>query len=186
MIIGLGHRSGHGKDLSGSYMIDFLRENTNLRVTKLSWAWKLKDICYQLYSHVGLRETDFYDTDEGRALRNIKLPKIELSPVEIWVKMGTNGVREQVWDRTWIEWVCAQQEKYDIIICPDTRFHNEIELCDHTVKITNPRVPNREGISVDEVLADYDGWNYYLINDGDKVKLKESSISIIQDIIHYV
>ena len=164
LLIGIGHRSEHGKDTVANYMVEWLSYSTNLSVIKMPWAWKLKDICHQLYKHLGLREAPFYDTDEGRKLRNIKLPKINLTPVEIWIKMGTPAVRQQVWDDTWIDYV-RNFEGYDIVICPDTRFPNEVAVCDYTIKVLNPRVSNREGESVDNVLADFAGWNAVLYND---------------------
>ena len=166
MIIGLGHRSDNGKDTVANYMIDWIRAmRPELKVDNITWADKLKDICYQLYKHLGLQTREFYDTPEGRALRNVKLPKIDLTPVEIWVKMGTPAVREQVWDDTWISYLLSRQSEYDVIFVPDTRFPNEVEACDYTIKVHNPRKPIREGVSVDCVLKDFDGWDITIINE---------------------
>jgi hypothetical protein len=166
ILIGIGHRSDHGKDTVANYMIEWLGfMRPDLEVKKLSWAWKLKDVTHQLYGYLGLREPEFYETPEGRALRHVKLPCINLTPVEIWIKFATDGVRNQVWDRTWVEWVRAHSLDYDVIICPDTRFHNEIEVCDWTVKVHNPRKPPMQGASSDEYLAGYDGWDFTITND---------------------
>lgn len=181
MIIGLGHRSGHGKDTAANYMVEWLYAmRPDLKVRKLSWAWKLKDICHQLYGHLGLQDADFYDTPEGRKHRDIKLPKIDLTPVEIWVKMGTPAVREQVWDHTWIAWVQSQQQYYNLIIPPDTRFPNEIAACDYTIKVDNPRVPIREGVSVDCTLKDFAGWDAVLTNDEGLSELRGKTNDLCQ------
>lgn len=171
ILIGLGHRSGHGKDLTADFMIEWFEYyRPELKVIKQPWAAKLKDVCHQLYKHLGLQNMEFYDTEEGRHLRNIKLPKINLTPVEIWIAMGTPAVRENVWDKTWISYV--RNIKADIIICPDTRFPNETAVCDYTIKVINPRVEDRKGSSVDDVLATFDDWTYYIVNSGDKNKLQ--------------
>jgi hypothetical protein len=172
MIIGIGHRSEQGKDTVANFMIQWSAiHQPSVKIMKVSWAKKLKDICHQLYWHLGLKEGDFYETEEGRALRNIRLPKINKTPVEIWIDMGTPAVRNQVWDRTWIEYV--KNIPANIIIAPDTRFMNEIEACDVTIKVANPRIPKREGKSVDDVLKDYNEWNHYIINNKGKEELKK-------------
>lgn len=177
-IIGVGHRSGHGKDTFANYFVEhfnalFKETLHGLTIKKLSWAWKLKDSCHQLYSHVGLREPEFYETNEGRALRNIKLPKIDLTPVEIWIKYGSYGVRDNVWDLTWVEWIKNNEHDTDVIINADTRFPVEIPYCDFTIKLINPRVPNREGVSVDDKLAHYDKWDALIYNQGTYEELSE-------------
>jgi hypothetical protein len=183
MIIGIGHRSGHGKDTVANFMIQWLAlHHRELNVKKVSWADKLKDICYQLYSHLGLKEGAFYETEEGRALRNIRLPKINKTPVEIWIDMGTPAVREKVWDRTWIEYV--QHTPADIIIAADTRFMNEVEACDVTIKVINPRIPRREGKSVDDVLAFYVNWDHYLYNEGEKIELRKNTNLLCQKLFN--
>jgi len=165
-LIGIGHRSDHGKDTLANVMVSTLQES-GLRVKKIPWAWKLKDICYQLYAHFGLREPEFYETPEGRSVRNVKLPDINLTPVEIWIKVGTPAIRDNVWDSTWVDYLRLSNESktYDVIVAPDTRFYNEIDVCDYTIKLTNPRIPNREGESVDEILKNYNGWHFNMEND---------------------
>jgi hypothetical protein len=188
MIIGIGHRSDHGKDTFANYLCDNMRLlNPKLKVKKLSWAWKLKDICQQLYGHLGLMDADFYDTDEGRKLRNIPLQKINLTPVEIWIKVGTPAIREQVWEDTWLEWVVAQSKLVDIIVCADTRFPNEISRCDYKIKVHNPDKPDRDGLSVDHHLANYMSWDRIIINDKTKDHLNREALLLARWILkrHY-
>jgi len=181
-IIGIGHRSGHGKDTLGEYLVQSLQVILpKAKILKRSWAWKLKDSCYQLYAHCGLREPEFYETGEGRALRNTKLPKINLTPVEIWIKYGSYGVRDQVWDKTWTEWLYNNTDA-DIVIASDTRFPVEAPYCEYLVHCHNPRIPNREGITVDDVLSTFTDWNYRVVNDGTKAQLAVKAIQLSRDI----
>jgi hypothetical protein len=164
MIIGLGHRSGHGKDTVATYMKEWLAtmcpEKT---VIVQSWAAKLKEMCYDLYKQYGMMDQAFYDTPEGRLLRNVSLPVICKTPVELWVDMG-EGIRDCVYEHTWRDYV-RDNIKADVIICPDTRKPTELDICNVKIKVTNPRIPNRVGKSIDHELAHYDGWHHEIIND---------------------
>ena len=53
----------------------------------------------------------------------------------------------------------------DILIAPDTRSPNEAAVCDYTIKVTDPRVADREGVSIDDVLGGWDGWHAEFVND---------------------
>lgn len=164
ILIGLGHRSGHGKDTVANYMkewFDICRPE--LKVIKWSWASKLKEICYDLYKQFGMREQEFYDTEEGRSLRNVPLPVLGKTPVEIWIDMG-EGIRDKVYENTWRDFV-RDNIQADIVILADTRKPTELEICQYKVLVRNPRIPNREGKSIDHELADYQRWDYTIIND---------------------
>src|ERR1035437_2708896 len=98
-IIGLGHYSRTGKDSFANY---FLLHTPG--AIKIPFAWKLKSITHDLYSWAGLREPEYYETPEGALARDIVLPDLGLTPVQVWVKFGTPAVREQVYDKTWIDY----------------------------------------------------------------------------------
>lgn len=169
-IIGIGHHSGHGKDTVANAMVAFANKTRpDLRVIKMSWAHKLKDICFQLYSWAGMKPMEYYETDEGRTYRNVPLEEIHLTPVEIWVKMGTDAIRNNVYKNTWVDYV-KHHNNADILICPDTRNYNELLYCNHTIKVHNPRVPNREGVSIDDNLQDAH-WDNVMINATSKQEL---------------
>lgn len=181
-IIGIGHRSENGKDTLANYMVNHLSNMLpGKTVIKLSWAWKLKDICHQLYGHLGLKEGNYYESDEGRKYRNIKIPNINLTPVEIWIKMGTYAVRDQIWDLTWVEYNKASCVA-DIMISADTRFPIEIGYCDVTILCHNPRVPNREGETVDNRLSSFHDWMYTIINDGSKSDLQHKAYMLCRQL----
>lgn len=121
----LGHYSRTGKDSFANYLIDHM-QGSGLKVIKKSLAWKLKQICYELYAWDGMREPEFYETPEGAPYRDIKLPTIGKTPVEIWVAVGTPAIRGCVYDRTWLDYYLkSDHDGADVVICPDVRFSNE-------------------------------------------------------------
>jgi hypothetical protein len=174
MIIGIGHRSGHGKDTCAKMILDWCKDKdvpSKNTIYQLSFAWKLKDICYQVYGWAGLREAEYYDTDEGRTARNIPLVALGLTPVEIWVLVGEKF--REVYPRTWVSWVQNNTTKTVHVICPDCRHPNEMDVVDYAIKVHNPRVVNREGLSIDDMLESWNGWDAEIINDGTLEELRE-------------
>jgi hypothetical protein len=181
ILVGIGHRSDHGKDTLANMMVEWFDLNHRAwKVLKKPWAWKGKEICHQLYGWAGLREPDFYETDEGRKARNVKIPALNMTPVEIWIKVLSRGIRDQCWDRTWVEWLKNSPTSSRVLIPPDTRFPLEVPYCTYTIKCTNPRIPNRVGLSVDDELAGYDDWTFYLSNDGTLDDLRRKAYRLCQ------
>jgi hypothetical protein len=178
IIIGIGHRSRKGKDTLAKFIIQHLRLNSkNLKIGRISFATKLKEICYDLYKHFGLKEEAYYNEPNNEHLRTIALPGINKSPVQIWIEFGTLVGRE-VYPITWASYALnkASEEKYDVVICPDTRFLNEVNAIKaysgFVFKLDNPNIPNRSTIA-DDQLEDYTGWDEIFINDSDFGKLME-------------
>lgn len=123
MIIAFGHRKRVGKDTAAKFLDSFLRvERPGLKVKKVSFAGKLKDICYQLYGWAGLQPGIFYETEVGQKIKEVLLPKIGKSPRDVWITVG-NKMRE-VYAETWIDHA-LQGTSADVIIISDLRFPNE-------------------------------------------------------------
>ena len=188
--IGLGHYKRTGKDTFANFL---LRELTNHGVTakKVSFAWKLKQICHELYGWAGCREPEFYDTPEGELLREVKLERLiceerpeGLSPRDIWINMGTNAVREQVYQRTWLDYVLCTDFGVKVVIIPDVRFPNEAQgIKDRggiLIKMVRPGfypdardVPDH--LNPDKALLTYNDWDYVLGASGDIRDLGEQA-----------
>ena len=87
-IIALGYKKGVGKDTFAKFMMTYLRcERPNLKIKQISFAAKLKDICYQLYSWAGLERGIYYESH-----RNFKeeiLPQLFKSPRQIWIEVNS-------------------------------------------------------------------------------------------------
>lgn len=166
--VGFGHRSGVGKDTGAKLLITHLNVKVpKLRVRQVNFADKLKDVCWQMYSWAGLKRKVHYENH--REDRNIKLPQVGLTPVEIWVLVGEKF--REIYERTWIDYVNNHPHQADLIVTADVRHENEIGIFDKAYKIVNPNVPVREGISIDDKLADYTDWDGEFLNDGNIKKL---------------
>src|SRR5260370_701390 len=127
LFIGLGHYKRTGKDSFANFLIQELRDlNPDIRVVKKSLAWKMKQICHELYAWAGLREPEFYETEEGGRLRKVVWPGVGNSPRQIWITFGTNAVRDQVYIDTWLRHFFSQDYDCDVLLVPDVRFPNEV------------------------------------------------------------
>lgn len=164
-VLGIGHYSRTGKNTLGSLIAAEYFKRTKKTAIVTSFAYKLKDICHQLYAWDGLREPEFYETQEGAALRDVPLPPIGKSPVQIWVDMGTPAVRDNVYDRTWIDYLLRTKrlDGASLLIITDVRFPNEVKAVREYDGILVKTV--RGGYGPKNTVADlalfgWDGWDY--------------------------
>ena len=174
--IGLGHYRRVGKDSLVDFLLQACRErDPRLAIEKRSFAYKLKQICHELYGWAGLREPEFYETTEGAKLREVVLPEIGKSPRQIWIDMGTRAVRQQVYEPTWLDYLLKGRHDLDVMIVPDTRFPNEAEAIKQAggvlVKVVRPGYGPGPDVA-DRALLGYDGWNYVIGGSGSLVELR--------------
>lgn len=188
--IGLGHYKRTGKDTFANYLLKDLQSH-KVPVKKVSFAWKLKQIAHELYGWAGLREPEFYDTLEGEKLREVKLERLcceehreGLSPRDIWIYMGTNAIREQVYQKTWLNYALMTDFNVKVVIIPDVRFPNEaqgIKDCGGIlIKVVRPGYGPDERdcpdhLNPDKALLDYTEWDYVLGASGDIRDLGEQA-----------
>jgi hypothetical protein len=162
-IIGLGHYSRTGKDTFANACIEWLHNHTKLRCKKVPFAMKLKDVCHQLYAWAGLKDMAFYDSPEGEKYRDVVLPALGVTPVELWIKFGTPAVREQVYDGTWIDYVVKSDHDCDVLFIPDVRFPNEVKAVRDAGgvlnKVVRPGFGPRQSVA-DLALMGFTGWDY--------------------------
>jgi hypothetical protein len=159
-IIGLGHYSRTGKDSLANYLLLALKRR-KLTAVKRPFAWKLKDIAHQLYHWDGVQAPEHYDTATGERDRDKKLPTLGMTPVELWVKLGTPAIRNIIYDMTWVDYVLKTDHGVEVVIIPDVRFPNEVaairERNGTLIKVVRPDYgPKTE---IDRALDDFDGWD---------------------------
>lgn len=170
-IIGFGHRKRVGKDTAAKFLQTHLRIGMRkVSIAKGNLAYPLKQQCHYLYSWAGVREPEFYDTEEGSPLREIVLPDLGMTPRELWIKYG-NKTRE-IYPDTWIRWQVNHAEtvlKVDLLILADIRYFNEVDIViqngGKVYKIDREDAPISHDVA-DDALALYEGWGGILINNG--------------------
>jgi hypothetical protein len=186
-VLMLGHYSRTGKDTLANWAIHYAKE-WGLTAKKVSFAWKLKDVAHQLYGWAGLREPEFYETPAGAKLRTVVLEAIGMTPIDVWVKLGTDGVRQNVHPHTWINYVLNQDYRgVDLLIISDTRFPNEIGLTKYDGEVNGWDVKTAKVLRAgfgpkdtepDLALMDYDGWDTYFGGLMDDLKKQGESVAM--------
>jgi hypothetical protein len=186
LILAFGHEKGVGKDTAARFAKTHLRSNNRVkRVEIRGFADKLKDVCYQMYSWAGLMPGDFYEEPGNHHLKEVPLPTIGKSPRQIWIAMG-NGVRDLVFDGTWLEWLLVNTW-VDFLIVKDMRFPIEADrikvLGGTVVKIDRPDVPHTAD-TADDPLMTYTRWDHTITNiTGDLDWLYKSVVNIVETMI---
>lgn len=176
-VIGLGHYSRTGKDsFANYYMAELASLNKGLVAKKLAFAWKLKQIAHELYAWDGMREPEFYETAAGATYRDIPLPTIGKSPVQIWIDLGTPAVRNCVYNRTWIDYVLKGDHKCDVMTVTDVRFENEVEsvrgMGGILIKVVRPGYGPRKS-PADRALLGWTGWDFIIGASGAMEELRD-------------
>jgi hypothetical protein len=166
LFLGFGHYSRTGKDTTANYFLSHYGDG----VLKRSFAWKLKQITYELYAWAGLMPPEYYETPEGAKARDIKLPGLDMTPVEVWVAFGTEAIRKNVYQGTWVDYLLKNDHKCDVLVIPDVRFPNEAEAIKTAggkiVKVVRPGYGPRNTVA-DRALIGYDGWDYVIGESGE-------------------
>jgi len=176
-ILGLGHYSRTGKDSLANFIIAYVAQAyRTAKVIKRPFAWKLKQICFELYGWAGMMQPEFYETQEGEPYRDVVLPAIGKTPVQIWVDMGTPAVRNCVYQDTWIDYLLKTDHDCDLLIIPDVRFANEVAavkaLGGTICKIVRPGYGPRPTVA-DRALVGFTGWDYVIGGVGTMDSLNE-------------
>ena len=191
-IIGLGHYSRTGKDTVANALVKELAD-TGVRAKKISFAWKLKDMCHQLYGWAGVREPEYYETLEGEKDRAVRLPKLasEKYPqgptvVELWIDFGTPAIRDKVFQGSWIQYVLQTDHECDVLLIPDVRFANEItairEENGTLLKCVRPGFKPRNSVA-DMNLWLYKGWDGIIGTSGQMSELQYEAKRVAEDIL---
>lgn len=179
-ILAIGHKSRVGKDTLANFIITNLRLRTkNLKIGRISFAAKLKENCYSLYKHLGMKDEAFYNRPENESARYVKLPKINKTPVEIWIEYG-NKVRE-VYPFTWIDYGLLAD--FDIGIVSDLRFPNEVQAVLEKqgilIKLDRTEALRLDSVS-DNALNDFQAWHEVYDNNGSLNELNNYAIHLCE------
>jgi hypothetical protein len=175
-VIGLGHYSRTGKDSFANYFLTELAVRSKITAKKISFAWKLKQIAFELYAWDGMREPEFYETAAGATYRDIPLPTIGKTPVQIWIDLGTPAVRDCVYQNTRIDYVLRTDHKAEVLAVTDVRFHNEVEavrgMGGILIKVVRPSYGPRKS-PADRALLGWTGWDFVIGSSGRMEELRD-------------
>lgn len=181
--IGLGHKKRVGKDTFGMYLSNAFHM-AGRTADRRGFADKLKGVAYQLYGWAGLMPGKYYE--ENPEERNTIIKPLGKTVRQIWIDLGTPAIREQVYDRTWIDYLLNQPRTHDIVIIPDLRFPNEAEaihakggLC---IKVEMPSLPDTDDVA-DCALDGHNIWDYTVVNNGTKDLLREKADKLAREIM---
>lgn len=188
IFVAFGHRKRVGKDTAGRFLCSHLRiakKSSNIQVA--SFASKLKDICYQLYSWAGLQPGDFYEEPENEKLKDIILPLLGKTPRRVWIEMGTH-VGRTIFPDTWTEYL-FRNTICDVCIIRDMRFPNEadqvLNLGGFVYRIDRTAAPN-DSDEADDPLINYAHWTGIIENNGSFAELSSKIVRIGDDILKVI
>src|SRR5690349_19449377 len=86
-IVAFGYRQNVGKDTAAKFLMTQLRAgNSRLKVSRIGFADRLKELCEDAFGWAGLMPMDFYENHPP--FKNNTLPAIGKSPRDIWLRMG--------------------------------------------------------------------------------------------------
>lgn len=184
-IIAFGHQKGVGKDTAASFLNTILRIAVpHLIIKHISFAGKLKNISFQLFSWGGLERAIYYESHPTK--KEINLPKLGCAPRDIWIGVG-NKMRE-MWPSIWID--CALKgTKADIIIISDLRFENEaiaIRKAKGTlIKIVRDNI-SRGTDPAETSLLNWTDWDQIINNNGSLDNLNNHMEILAKEILEEI
>lgn len=188
IIVGLGHRKYTGKNTVASLIQKTIcNTHPGVSVQIGSFAAKLKDICHQLYAWDGMKDATHYEQYPNE--KNMLLPIIGKTVRQIWIEMGTDAVRNHVYDLTWVKCALYPKPEPDVLLLPDLRFKNELKaICDRDgiiVKVQRDMIIETNDVA-DVDLKDFVDWQFVIKNNGSIDDLKKDiSFRCLMDRIYW-
>lgn len=87
-ILCFGQASGVGKDTAARIAMKRCRETSWHYPRHLKFSGPLKEEAYRLFEPYGMQPGDFYERPENAHLRDVVLPRLGLTPRQVWIKLG--------------------------------------------------------------------------------------------------
>lgn len=178
-VLGILGDSGVGKDTVANFVMSYVQEKTKLTVAKHNWAAALKETTHDLFGHLGVKDEAYYDTAAGRVEREIIIPELNMTVVDLWVSVGE--YMRTLCPNVWVDLV-KLRAKEDFVICAGTRHLNEVGVSDVTIRVTNSRIPKRTGKSIDHILDNVET-DFTIENESTLEVLRNLSRDVAEQII---
>lgn len=161
MLIGLGYRKRNGKSISSRYMVE------NYGYIEFAFATRLKQMIDALHDiPIYYKET----------AKEAKIPTLGKSYRNLCESYG-QGMREQFGPTYWVNLLKEDMKNTnkDKVVISDVRHYGEVEFVKQQggilVNIHNPRLELDLKHISEQQLANYDKWDYVIVNDGTKEDL---------------
>lgn len=168
-VVLLGYQKRAGKDTLAELLVE--RDGW----WSLAFAHKLKEICQDLY---GFSDAQLYGD-----LKEVIDPRYNMSPRLMMQRFGTEAVRQQVWNKTWTDYIFKQeiprlmetgQTKF---VITDLRFENEVDeairfamhTCDARIRFVHvhrPSIKSVDGHVSENQLESFEHWDFRITNFG--------------------
>jgi len=175
-IIGFGHKKQTGKSTAASELGYYLIEQ-GYTIELVAFADSLYEICNKLYSWAGFETKRFYD--KHPEMKQIILENIGKSPRQILIDFGTKAVREQVYERTWVDYLLYRNSYTDFLLISDVRFPNEFQAIrdrgGFLIKVVRPQIMDTHDVA-DDAINETFLWDLTIINDGTIPQLRNKLI----------
>lgn len=172
MIVAIGHRKNVGKTRASQFLLSYFRANFGqLRVINTSFARPLKELCYQLYKHLGLQDTDFYEMNYQA--KDIPLPGTDITPRDIWIHVA-KALRD-IDDSVFVRMLVEQTKEAEIVIIHDLRSSVEWSMIREQGGLC-VKIERSTGLEIDDPdswLIDHTDWDVVINNDGSLKALME-------------
>jgi hypothetical protein len=183
MLIAFGHRRYVGKDTAVRFMLNHLRwEYPGITTQKITFAYTMKEHCYELFQDFGLKTTEYYEQHPEE--KDLYIPTLGRSARDVWIKYG-NACREIETD-VWTN-LALKNPLADIVFVTDMRFPNEadciIEQDGFLVRIDRPDVDQFDD-GADSELSNYSGWTHIIKNNGLLSDFHKTIITFTEQVVH--
>ena len=145
-IIGLGYRSGTGKDTVADYIVE------QFGFEKVPFAYNLKIAAWEAYGHLGVQPPNYYEGPHKEARRKETYGPMGWNIVQFWVHMNTLCVPEP---RHWVDLTLKGMKPDKFYVIPDVRKEIEIEAIKElggVVVHIDRDVPEKPEAEIDKLL----------------------------------
>lgn len=185
MIILLGFESGAGKNTVGDLLVPlFKMKYPKKRVRATSFASALKEDCYRMFAHLGMKDELYY---ENNRIEKTKFLTGTWTPVDIWIKVSET--LKQIDPFMWSRRLFKTHNPQDILIVRDLRFVPEVKKSEEVDPIVKSIWVRRENLRLqasDHAMRNYQDWYRVLDNNGTLGDLSVKVHTLFEDLCGFL
>ncbi len=174
LVIGLGYEMRSGKDTVAQMMLE-LAAQCNMPATRRALADALKEECASYLAPImGIPYEEILRQMHGETEEKARWRRI----LQWW---GTEFRREEdptYWIKKLQDWIAENcLEDNHIVLVPDVRFINEVDMClsypkGFAINVLRPGLVSSDDHKSENELANYTGWSGIIVNDSSLTDLR--------------